>query len=85
MLAIVLEAVLRIGRRALKNNVMVGLAAAAFVAIFVFGVPFPLIILTAALDRLLSAAVPVCAAFLTGGNGHGRHGQGGSRRRDRAR
>ena len=32
VLAIVLEAVLRIGRRALKNRVMIGLAAAAFVA-----------------------------------------------------
>src|ERR671922_645853 len=49
VLAIVLEAVVRIGKRALKNNVMVGLAAAAFVAIFAFDVPFPLIILTAAL------------------------------------
>ena len=36
---------LRIGKRALKNGVMVGIAAAAFVAIFFFGVPFPLIIL----------------------------------------
>ena len=49
VLAIVLEAVMRIGRRALKNNVMVAIAAAAFVAIFVFGVPFPLIILAAGL------------------------------------
>ena len=45
VLAIVLQAVLRIGRRALKNSVMVALAAAAFVAIFFFDVPFPLIIL----------------------------------------
>src|SRR6201996_6970245 len=34
VLAIVIEAVIRIGRRALKNNVMRALAAAAFVAIF---------------------------------------------------
>ncbi|WP_456237113.1 chromate efflux transporter [Arenibaculum pallidiluteum] len=47
VLAIVLEAVFRIGRRALKNRIMIGLAAAAFVAIFAFAVPFPLIILTA--------------------------------------
>src|ERR1700712_3811886 len=40
VLAVVLEAVVRIGRRALKNNIMVGLAAAAFVAIFFYGVPF---------------------------------------------
>src|SRR5437868_9802503 len=49
VLAIVLEAVFRIGKRSLKNNVMVGLAAAAFVGIFFFNVPFPLIILAAGL------------------------------------
>src|SRR5436190_14033151 len=49
VLAIVLEAVFRIGRRSLKNNIMVALAAAAFVGIFFFNIPFPLIILAAAL------------------------------------
>ena len=49
VLAIVVEAVLKIGRRALKNGVMIAIASAAFVAIFVFGVPFPLIIVAAAL------------------------------------
>src|SRR5262249_5113571 len=44
VLAIVLEAVVRIGKRSLKNNVMVGLAAAAFVGLFFFAVPFPIII-----------------------------------------
>jgi chromate transporter len=74
VLAIVLEAVVRIGRRALKNNVMLGLAAAAFVAIFAFDVPFPLIILTAALVGFFGghAGLP---AFLTGSNGHGKHGK----------
>ncbi|MDQ3140064.1 MAG: chromate efflux transporter [Pseudomonadota bacterium] len=48
VLAIVLDAVRRIGSRALKNNVMRALAAVAFVAIFFFAVPFPLIILIAA-------------------------------------
>ena len=52
VLAIVLEAVMRIGKRALKNSVMVGIAAAAFVAIFFLGVPFPLIILAAGLVGL---------------------------------
>src|ERR1700719_3091500 len=45
VLAIVLEAVLRIGRRALNNNVLRALAAAAFVGIFFFDIPFPVIIL----------------------------------------
>ncbi|UHC20412.1 chromate efflux transporter (plasmid) [Methylobacterium currus] len=47
VLAIVLQAVLRIGKRALKSRVMIGLAAAAFVAIFFLDVPFPLIVLSA--------------------------------------
>src|SRR3982751_90150 len=47
VLAIVLEAVVRIGKRSLKNRAMVALAAAAFVAIFFFDVPFPVIILSA--------------------------------------
>ena len=48
VLAIVLDAVVRIGKRALKGPVLVAIAAAAFVAIFVFAIPFPLIILAAA-------------------------------------
>jgi chromate transporter len=49
VLAIVAAAVIRIGTRALKNEVMWTLAAAAFIAIFFFHVPFPLIIISAAL------------------------------------
>ncbi|OHV81874.1 chromate efflux transporter [Ensifer sp. LCM 4579] len=47
VLAVVVHAVFRIGGRALKNRLMIGIAAAAFVAIFFFRVPFPLIILAA--------------------------------------
>jgi chromate transporter len=49
VLAVVVEAVVRIGRRALRNRTMIGLAAAAFVAIFFGTVPFPLIVAGAAL------------------------------------
>jgi chromate transporter len=56
VLAIVLEAVFRIGKRALKNNVLRALAAAAFVGIFFFDVPFPIIILGAGLIGLAGAA-----------------------------
>ncbi len=49
ILAVVVEAILRIGRRALKNRMMVAIAALAFVAIYFFKVPFPLIVLSAAL------------------------------------
>src|SRR3954454_15311556 len=47
VLAIVVEAVVRVGKRALKNRIMIALAAAAFVAIFFFNVPFPVIIIAA--------------------------------------
>jgi len=47
VLAIVVEAVIRIGKRALKNGTMVFLAAAAFVALFFLDVPFPLVIIGA--------------------------------------
>src|SRR5262249_630892 len=49
VLAIVIEAVVRIGKRALKSRSLMALAAAAFVGIFFFAVPFPVIILAAAL------------------------------------
>lgn len=48
-LAIVIEAVIRVGRRALKHRALYWLACIAFIAIFAFGVPFPLIILAAGL------------------------------------
>jgi len=47
--AIVLQAAHRIGSRALKNGAYWAIAAAAFVAIFALNVPFPLIVLTAAI------------------------------------
>lgn len=61
VLAVVLEAVVRVGRRTLKNGAMVALSAAAFLAIFAFNVPFPLIILTAALIGLAGARLGVSA------------------------
>ncbi len=47
VLAIVVDALLRIGRRALKTRTSVLLAAAAFIAIFFLDLPFPLIVLGA--------------------------------------
>ncbi|MCU4639582.1 chromate efflux transporter [Acinetobacter courvalinii] len=48
--AIVFHATYRIGSRSLKNPFLCGIAAAAFIAIFVFNVPFPLIVLAAAIS-----------------------------------
>jgi len=69
VLAVVLQAVVRIGSRALKNRIMIALAAAAFVAIFFFSVPFPIIVLMAGVVGFFAgrAGVP---AFQVGG-GHG--------------
>ena len=53
--AIVVQATVRIGSRALKNGVMWAVAAAAFVAIFASQLPFPLIVLGAALVGFLGA------------------------------
>jgi chromate transporter len=47
--AIVMQAAWRIGSRALKNNWLWGIAGASFVAIFAFNLPFPLIVIAAAL------------------------------------
>lgn len=47
VLAVVVEAVLRIGRRALASRPMVAIAVAAFIGIHIFRVPFPLIIVMA--------------------------------------
>lgn len=55
VLAIVVEALLRIGRRALAGAMHVAIAAIAFVAIFALHVPFPLIILAAALFGYIGA------------------------------
>jgi chromate transporter len=46
---LVIEALLRIGRRALKGRVAWALAAVAFVALFFFAVPFPIVVLAAGL------------------------------------
>lgn len=73
VLAIVLEAVMRIGKRALKNSTMIGLAAAAFVAIFLLGVPFPIIILAAALIGFFGARADL-PHFMAASNDASREG-----------
>jgi chromate transporter len=55
VLVIVVEAIVRIGRRALKSSLLIGLAAAAFVGIFFLQVPFPLIVIAAALTGFFVA------------------------------
>ncbi len=57
VLAVVAEALLRIGRRALRSRLHLGIAAAAFVGIFFFALPFPLIVVLAGLLGFLGAAL----------------------------
>jgi chromate transporter len=68
VLAIVLEAVVRIGKRALRNRASFALAAAAFVGIFFLNVPFPAIIFGAALLGFIGGMLGV-AAFRDSGHG----------------
>lgn len=53
VLAVVVEAVLRVGRRALKNRVMLAIAAAAFIALYFVKAPFPLVIVSAAVAGII--------------------------------
>src|SRR6478672_9393438 len=55
VLAIVVHAVVRVGKRALRNRIMIALAGIAFVAIFFFNVPFPVIIIAAGVIGYLGA------------------------------
>jgi chromate transporter len=77
VLAIVLQAVLRVGSKALRNRVMVALAAAAFVAIFFFGAPFPAIVLAAGLIGTLGGRAGL-AQFAVGGGHAARRAADGS-------
>ena len=55
VVAIVVEAVIRIGKRALKNGLLVAIAAVAFLAMYALKVPFPVVILSAGVAGLLGA------------------------------
>ncbi len=55
VLAIVCQALIRIAGRALKSVMNIGLAIAGFVALFVFAIPFPLVVLSAALIAFVVA------------------------------
>jgi chromate transporter len=73
VLAIVLHAVQRVGSRALKSRSMFVLAALAFIGIFFFGVPFPVIVIAAGVIGFVAARAG-STAFQVGGD----HGGGGS-------
>ena len=68
VLALVLQAVIRVGRRALKTRAHIAIAAAAFLALFFFALPFPLVILAAAAIGLLGQALHL--TWFAGSVGH---------------
>ena len=74
VLAIVVEAVVRVGKRALKNNVMIALGGAAFFGIFFLNVPFPIIVFGAALIGFLGGRYGWEAFQVS--SGHGTSGKG---------
>jgi chromate transporter len=69
VLALVLDALLRVARRALRGPLPWALAVAAFVALFAFAVPFPLVVISA---LLLGFAFP--QAFAPAGHGAAQNG-----------
>jgi chromate transporter len=72
VVAIVAEAVLRIGRRALAGRAQFLVAAGAFIGIYVWHVPFPLIVLAASLIGLVGTRVwPSAWTSHTQGGRHG--------------
>jgi chromate transporter len=73
VLAIVLQAVVRVGKRALRNSAMRVIAAISFLAIFAFQTPFPLIVAAAAVIGWAGAKAGL-RAFRAGG-GHGAVGK----------
>jgi chromate transporter len=67
VVAIVLGAAWRIGSRTIRNGLLAAIAACAFVAIAVLQLPFPLIVLGAALAGLAGGRLRPAALFQLGG------------------
>jgi chromate transporter len=59
---------MRIGRRALRNRVLLGITACALVAIFFLAVPFPIIVRSAGLIGFLGGRSGLPAFEPTGGH-----------------
>src|SRR5436190_13827261 len=65
VVAIVVEAVLKVGKRALRHRIHFLIASAAFIAIYFFHVSFPLIVLAAAATGFLSESKQNARGILT--------------------
>lgn len=69
VLAIVIEAIFRIGRKALKGRIPIAIAAAAFVGIYFLRIPFPVIVLGAAVIGWVGYLVSPSSFKVSGGHG----------------
>jgi chromate transporter len=74
--AIVVFAAWRIGSKALRNSALWSIAAAAFVAIFFFDVPFPFIVLAAGVIGYVGSRVAPNKFAVGGGHGAAKKGAG---------
>jgi chromate transporter len=75
VLAVVLEAVVRVGRRALKSRGLVAIAAISFIGIFAFAVPFPVIVIAAAFVGYFGNALGL-GWFRSAGHGEAKEDSG---------
>jgi chromate transporter len=73
VVAVVLFAGWRIGSRAIRNGVMLGIALLAFAGIFIFNIDFPWIVFAAAILGALGGKL--MPAKFKGGGGHGASGK----------
>ena len=78
VLAIVIGAVIKIGKKALKNEVMIGIAVLAFVAIYFFKVGFPIIVLTAGFIGFLGGKIWENKFLVIKGHADKKEGEAGS-------
>src|SRR5436189_1687318 len=62
VLVIVVDALIRIGKRALKTRFLIAVAALAFIGIFFLSAPFPLIVLAAAVAGFYATKAPLGSA-----------------------
>ncbi len=68
VMAIVVDAVLRISKRVLKNRMMIAIAMLSFVAIFFFNAPFPLLVVTAGFVGVIGGRIAPARFSVIAGN-----------------
>lgn len=78
VIALIAQALVRLGKRLVGNATLLSLAIGAFIALYVFAVPFPVVILVAGLIGYLAARAGSTAFSGANAGGHGNSLQPGS-------